>query len=73
MLWWSYRVYLIVMLVQINNLIFMVTFKYRWLLNRGDHMDQFDCNIIVVFVLGVPWNMETVSLDCKYGVIKLSF
>ena len=20
-----------------------VTFKYRWLLNRGDHMDRFDC------------------------------
>jgi hypothetical protein len=22
-------------------------------LNRGDHMDRYDCNIIVVFVLGV--------------------
>ena len=50
-----------------------MTFKYRCLLNRGDHMDRLDCNIIVVFVLGVPWNMETVSLGCKYWDIKLSF
>ena len=25
-----------------------MTFKYRCLLNRGDHMDRFDCNIIVI-------------------------
>jgi len=23
----------------------MVTFKYRWLLNRGDHMGRFDCSM----------------------------
>ena len=30
-----------------------MTFKYSCLLNRGAHMDRFDCNIIVMFVLGV--------------------
>jgi len=26
-----------------------VTFKYRWLLNRGDHMDRFDCTLWIHF------------------------
>ena len=25
-----------------------VTFKYRWLLNRGDHVDRFDCTFLFI-------------------------
>ena len=47
-----------------------VTFKYRCLLNRGDHMDMFDCNIIVVFALGVLNRGDHMDrFDCNIIVV----
>jgi len=31
----------------------MMNFNYRWLLDRGDHMDRFDCLFDTVFCLVV--------------------
>jgi len=34
----------------------MVTFKFRWLLNRGDHMGRFDCTLLPV------WNDQSLCI-----------
>jgi hypothetical protein len=45
-----------------------VTFKYKWLLNRGDHMDRFDCTLDKIYSnsqgLNKTWDQLTRS-PCK--------
>ena len=41
-----------------------VTFKYRWLLNRGDHMGRFDCICIYTYM----YIMETLLTQTQQYV-----
>ena len=56
-----------------------MTFKYRWLLNRGDHMNRFDCSsesiyhiclcILNITVSHAPFNVPDISKQ----QVKLTF
>jgi len=48
-----------------------VTFKYRWLLNRGDSMGRFDCTLssrfIIVFWVGFNSNKDNTSKNVNWN------